>query len=195
MEFIRATVLPEAGAGRKPDAIYAVKAAGQTTFDLFITGSTPEKLFSLTTHEEIRLMINQSVSGMAQTFNVPELRERDYLVDDGKLTKDGLVFVDDATLDPDIESGGAAYHYSVADNSFTELFRYGASSEGQLTWQSITGGPLSSPAAIDKAVQDSHTHTNKDTLDRIGYAGAKVGVVLTVDDTAVGAITMVTADW
>ena len=37
-----------------------------------------------------------------------------------------------------------------------------------LTWAALTGGPTSTPAAIDQAVTDSHTHGNKTELDKIG---------------------------
>ena len=50
-----------------------------------------------------------------------------------------------------------------------------------LTWAAIQGKPTSTPAAIDAAVSQAHSHTNKSTLDNISadadgllYAGQPV---------------------
>lgn len=38
----------------------------------------------------------------------------------------------------------------------------------ELNWDAINGRPTSTPAQIDTAVSQSHTHTNKVTLDKFG---------------------------
>jgi len=49
-----------------------------------------------------------------------------------------------------------------------------------LDWSNITGGPSSTPAQIDSAVTDSHTHSNKATLDLITAAGSG-SIITTVE--------------
>jgi hypothetical protein len=54
-----------------------------------------------------------------------------------------------------------------------------------IDWSQLVNGPTSTPAQIDQAVTDSHTHTNKTELDKIGedidgyvtYDGTRVGTI------------------
>lgn len=43
-----------------------------------------------------------------------------------------------------------------------------------LTWANITGKPTSTVAQIDAAVANSHTHTNKTQLDKVGETGGNL---------------------
>ena len=47
-----------------------------------------------------------------------------------------------------------------------------------VTWDSISGKPSSTPAAIDQAVTDDHTHSNKTVLDAITDTGTAQAPVL-----------------
>ncbi|MNG09211.1 hypothetical protein D3C84_926220 [compost metagenome] len=43
-----------------------------------------------------------------------------------------------------------------------------------LTWDAIQGRPTSTPAQIDSAVSQAHSHANKATLDKFSEAGGLV---------------------
>lgn len=47
-----------------------------------------------------------------------------------------------------------------------------------VTWDSITGKPSSTPAAIDQAVTDDHTHSNKAVIDEFTDTGTDQAPVL-----------------
>lgn len=78
-----------------------------------------------------------------------------------------LVLVVNATADATVKSGAAMYAYNKAAGAFSKVSEY-ESMDVILQWASIVGGPSSSPAQIDAAVAQSHTHANKATLDKVG---------------------------
>lgn len=74
------------------------------------------------------------------------------------------VIVLNATDDPTVTSGGAEYLWSGSEwikLSETE------SMDLVLDWNNIVNKPSASPTAIDQAITNSHTHSNKLTLDKI----------------------------
>lgn len=78
-----------------------------------------------------------------------------------------LILVEDASAHPEVNSGSALFGYKHADESITLIAEY-ESLNIVFTWGAILGKPSSSPAAIDTAVANSHTHQNKATLDKLG---------------------------
>lgn len=89
------------------------------------------------------------------------------------LTRNMLFLVLDATGDPDglVAAGSAFYAYKYDTNvPFADRFTFISDFESQnlnLAWESISGRPNSSPAQIDQAVANSHTHANKVVLDKL----------------------------
>ena len=86
-----------------------------------------------------------------------------------------LVWVNDASTDPTVTSGWAIYRKKVGVGiDYTQLAGWTKVSEAEqldvvVTWDSIQGKPTSTPAQIDQAVTDDHTHANKAQLDLIGF--------------------------
>lgn len=82
-----------------------------------------------------------------------------------------LVWVNDATGDTTVTSGWAIYRKRVGVSiDYTQLTGWTkvAESEGLdvvVQWNNIQGKPSATPAQIDQAVTDDHTHTNKAALD------------------------------
>lgn len=83
------------------------------------------------------------------------------------LTEAVFVLVEDATGDPTVTTGAALYAWNPATTAWLKVAEY-ESMDVQLTWAAIQGKPTSTPAQIDTAVSQSHTHSNKATLDLIG---------------------------
>jgi hypothetical protein len=86
-----------------------------------------------------------------------------------------LVWVNDASDDTTVTSGWAIYRKKVGVGiDYTQLAGWTKVSEAEqldvvVTWDSIQGKPSSTPAQIDQAVTDDHTHANKAQLDLLGF--------------------------
>jgi hypothetical protein len=114
------------------------------------------------------VMITQVAGAANQEVQLyPTIAARDAAT----LDRNTIVLVTDASADSTVTSGAALYFYDNAGDQFTKVAEF-ESLDLQLTWSSITGRPTSSPASIDQAVSDSHTHSNKTTLDAITSAGS-----------------------
>lgn len=75
-----------------------------------------------------------------------------------------VVMVLDATGDATVTSGAALYAFRNSDNSWTKVAEY-EGMDAVVQWSNINGRPSSTPAQIDSAVTNSHTHSNKAVLD------------------------------
>lgn len=116
-------------------------------------------------------------TGQAEVMLVADVATRDGLT----LTANTTVYVQDASADSTVASGGAFYFYDNVADAFIKLAEF-ESMDVQLTWNNITGKPSSTPVSIDQAVTDSHTHSNKVVLDAITNAGS--GQVISVSERA-----------
>jgi hypothetical protein len=76
------------------------------------------------------------------------------------------VLVLDATGEPTVTTGAASYVWREATSSWIKMTEY-ESLDIALTWNALTGKPTSTPAAIDSAVTNSHTHSNMTQLSKI----------------------------
>lgn len=115
-------------------------------------------------------------SSGAPVLFVADIAARDALEPDQAV----FALVQDATDDPTVTAGAALYAWNPATSTWLKVAEY-ESMDVTLTWASIQGGPSSSPAQIDSAVNQAHSHTNKATLDNLSadadgllYAGQAV---------------------
>lgn len=144
------------------DAIYFVLNGDYS--ETFVTSNTGEaKLVGNSTMiNELITTANSALSGFEI---VDDLAGRDALTP----TANQLALVTDASGDADVTAGAAMYAYSLADDSWTKVTEFESFNENVvLNYASIVGRPASTAAAIDQAVNDSHTHANKTQLDLIG---------------------------
>lgn len=81
-----------------------------------------------------------------------------------------MVVVINASDDPTVDSGSALYAYDLASATWFKLAEY-ESMDVVVQWGDIQGGPVSTPAAIDTAVSQAHSHTNKAVLDKLSEDG------------------------
>lgn len=84
-----------------------------------------------------------------------------------------MALVTDASADPTVTAGAALYFYEDATDTWTKVAEY-ESMDAIINWSDIVGRPSSTPAAIDAAVTNSHTHLNKPTLDQIGSINGRL---------------------
>lgn len=158
----RVTALPGTLA---TNSIYVV-SVGTDKAEIYVTGNTTTAR-RLLNETDIQALIDASISGIGAVEIVADIAARDALT----LTANAQVMVLDASADATVSSGAATYIYRHSDTSFTKI----SEAEGLdvvLQWANIQGGPTSTAAQIDSAVSDSHTHSNKTQLDKVGENGS-----------------------
>lgn len=106
--------------------------------------------------------VDDAVSQVSAVEIVADIAARDALT----LSANRLVLVLDATGDATVGVGGAMYAYNHSNATFSKVTEY-ESMDRVISWSEITGGPSSTPAAIDAAVAAAHTHANAAVLDKL----------------------------
>ena len=149
------------------NAVFFVAPQSKPNYiEIYVSNNAGTALKRLLTDVDIQSLIDASISGLAGEMPiVADIAARNALV----LTKNTQVLVLDATGDSTVASGAATYLYRVSTTSWIKL-NEAESLDLILQWANIQGKPTSSPTAIDTAVSNSHTHTNKTQLDKIGEA-------------------------
>lgn len=112
------------------------------------------------------VMINELIDAKLAAINslrkVANIAARNALV----LMQNTMVLVADATGDGTVSSGAALYFYDSAATTYTKVAEY-ESMDAITSWASISGKPSSSPAQIDSAVANAHTHSNSTVLNAL----------------------------
>lgn len=147
--------------------------AGETVQDhidnavIHLTTAEKAKLGNLATDADATYATKAELAGQGSNFVVGSIAQRDAIA----AISGTLAYVTDATSDTSVESGGATYIYNGA--SWEKISEW-ESMDVTLTWDSIQGKPSSTPSEIDSAVDDSHTHANATTLDKLSESGSKL---------------------
>jgi hypothetical protein len=132
--------------------------------EIYVSNTSGTALKRLLTDVDIQALIDASISGLAGEMPiVANIAARNAL----SPTENTQVLVLDATGDVTVTSGAATYIYRFSTTSWIKISE-AESLDLVLQWANIQGKPTSSPSAIDTAVSNSHTHTNKTQLDKIG---------------------------
>lgn len=147
------------------NAVYFIQDATSPFVEIYVTTSAgvPRRQ---PTNSDIASMIAAAISAGSSVTVVDNIAARNALTP----TTSIQVYVKNATGDATVASGGAYYLYDVATTSWIKTSE-AESMDISLTWASISGKPSSSPAQIDAAVTNTHTHTNKTELDKITQNG------------------------
>lgn len=158
----RVNVLPET---READTMYVVKAPGATEAQLVFVGSDITQQVGIIDRISIEQLIEEAVEGVTSVY----FRDTYALMLSAKPTANGLVYVLDTTGDPLGNGASAVYLYNKQTDAFQRFPNMGGGgvTPTDVTWAQILGKPVSTPAQLDKAVTDSHIHSNKLVLDRL----------------------------
>lgn len=116
--------------------------------------------------ERIRLL-ERGLAANTTTSVVETIAERDLIT--GRIPGDKC-YVIDATGDPGVEKGGAAYIRMPAKGDEAPYWRKLTEDESQdvsLQWESILGKPEQPAASLDKAALLAHAHDNRSLLDSL----------------------------
>jgi hypothetical protein len=163
LKIFRETTLP---ATLQPFSIYMIAPAARPDYvEIYVTSATGEAR-RVINKADIDALILSAVTNATELLIVEDIAERDALT----LTATRYVFVKDATADATVDVGGATYLYdpNAAPGAQWIKISESESLDVQLTWAAIEGKPTSTPAQIDSAVANAHTHANKTELDKIG---------------------------
>lgn len=143
--------------------LYCVTSANTDHFELYLTNNAGTAIRRIPTEADINTLIANAIVAAGSAEIVDDITARDALT----LTKNTTVVVVDATGDATVTAGAAEYLWDNANSAWIKLSEF-ESQDIALTWAALTGKPTSTPAAIDTAVTNSHTHANKTELDKIG---------------------------
>ena len=117
----------------------------------------------------INNLISTQLTSLSQTYIVTDIAARDALT--ATLNRNAVIQVINATGDVSVISGGATYLWDDANSVSIKISEF-ESMDVALNWSNIIGKPTSTPGAIDTAVTNSHTHSNKSTvLDLLTESG------------------------
>ncbi len=159
------TVLP---GQLQPHSVYFVAPAAQPDLlEIFVTdadASAPHR--HVLNRTEVQAMIDASIGTANALEIVANIAARNALAPSSAV----YVFVTDATGDATVGSGGATYLFNPGNSSWIKTSE-AESMDLAVSWASLTGKPVASPAQIDAAVAAPHAHANKTELDQIGENG------------------------
>jgi len=154
LKFHKVTSLP---GSLDPNAVYFVQ--NNTYAESYITSSSGVAR-SIGNSAMINTLIAAQLSSINTTRVVNDITARNALAP-SVVT---LAYVINATGDVTVSTGGATYVFNPGTSTWTKIAEF-ESLDMVLSWANITGKPTFSPANIDLAVTNSHTHTNKTQLD------------------------------
>lgn len=163
VRFYKVTTLPGT---LQPDAFYYVENG--TYAESYLTNSAGVAR-AVGNSAMINALISEALanwSGAASTVQiVADIAARDALI--ATLEANAMILVIDASDDPTVDAGSALYAYDATAEETYKVAEY-ESMDVVLNWADIVDGPSSTPAQIDSAVSQAHSHSNKATLDLLG---------------------------
>ena len=166
-KIYRETALPRT---LQPYALYLIAPSGDPNLmEVVSTNADATATRHVINKADIQSMIDSSMAsaGTSDLLIVADIAARDALSPGANV----YAYVQDATADSTVDSGGATYLYDYANTTWIKTAE-AESMDVVLQWASIQGGPSSSPANIDDAVTKRHAHANKTELDKIGENAA-----------------------
>ncbi len=146
--------------------VYFVPDADGTHLVMYLTDSTGSAAKKVPTMADIQAAV-AAAGGGNPTVIVADITARNALAP----TQVETVLVLDASADTTVNSGAATYIYDSATTTWYKISE-AESMDVILQWANIVGGPTSTPAQIDQAVTDMHTHTNMTVLNALADNGA-----------------------
>lgn len=170
LKFRKVTALPSVYEG---STMYMVAdSVNAALFEMYLSSSDGLSVRHLLNKSEIQTMISTSVAGsiagMGTMSVVSNIAARNALAP----ATTSMALVLDATADTSVAVGAATYVYDAATTTWIKVAEY-ESMDVVLQWSNIVGRPTSTPAQIDTAVTNTHTHANKPVLDGLSIeAGA-----------------------
>lgn len=160
-KIFRETALPGT---LEPYALYVIAPTAKPNYiELYASDATGASAKRIIQDTDVQTLINNAIAGLSSLEVVADIPARNAL----NPTTNKQVLVLDASADPTVTSGSATYVYQLSNTTWHKISE-SESLDVVLDWANIQNKPTSSASAIDTAVANSHTHTNKTQLDKIG---------------------------
>lgn len=165
-KIFRETTLPGT---LQNDALYVIAPAATPNYiEIYATNSSGV-VRRVPTDADITAKINASLASIAELSIVADIAARNALAP----TAAKYVYVQNATADATVLSGGATYLFNPTGGVWIKVSE-AESMDVVVSWASITGKPTSTPAQIDAAVTATHAHANLTQLNQIGDTGGQL---------------------
>lgn len=153
----------------KPHSLYLVPSATEPdVVDIWTTtgDETNPTLYRVAgrAESELMAMIAKATTACIEVYFVANITQRDQLM--GQLQRSAYFFVNDARFDPTVDTGSAMYLYNHKTKRLVKVFER-ESLDVILHWSHIEGRPISDAGDIDLAVEQMHSHANKELLDTL----------------------------
>lgn len=161
-KIFRETSVP---AVMQPDSVYEVYDATSDQIQHWVVNSSGIAKRTLI-KSDVAAMITTALGQYNQATVVANIAARNAL----NPTTSVNVYVEDATGDATVSSGGAAYIYDLPNAKWVKTYD-AQSIDLQLTWAALQNKPNSTVAQIDAAVAEAHVHANKTLLDQLSDDG------------------------
>lgn len=163
MNIYKLTAVP---ASFEANCLYLIAPTGNPTdLEIYFGKSDGTGARHSLTRTEAQAMIDAAASGGSDFAIVADIAARNAL----SPTTNMSVYVKDATADTNVGTGGAFYIYELASTTWILTAEQESLNVSQ-NWSDIVGKPASTPAQIDAAVSNTHTHSNLTELGKIGQA-------------------------
>lgn len=149
----------------QPNSVYLVAPTGRPgVLEIYVSDNAGTAVRKALDQAQVQAMIDVAVAaGSGGATIVDTIAARNQLTVQNAAT----VFVVDASADPTVDGSWASYIWRASTSSWIKTGE-GESLDLVVSWARLTGRPTASPAQIDAAVTDRHTHTNKTQLDKVG---------------------------
>ena len=148
----------------QPNSVYLVAPTGRPgVLEIYVSDNAGVAARKAIDHSQVQAMIDAAIAaGSGGATIVDNIAARNALTVQNAAT----VFVVDASADATVDGSWASYIWRASTSSWIKTGE-GESLDLVVAWDRLTGRPTSSPAQIDAAVTDRHTHTNKTQLDKV----------------------------
>ncbi len=161
IDFQKLTALPQ---NTGPQTFFFVKSAQANFAEMYLSDNSgvPINIGNTAAITEVVLeLLNQQNN----IIKVADIAARD--VHANNQSANTIYLVVDATADPTVNTGAAAYFYEKATEVFTKFAEF-ESLDVITKWSDIQNRPSSSVADLDDAVAKRHEHPNLTNLGKIG---------------------------
>ena len=147
-----------------PYSVYYVAPASTPNYvEIYVSNAAGTTAKRVINESDIKTLISEELSKVSSLVIFNTIAERNAATP----TTNKFAYVINATADSTVKVGGASYLYNTGNSTWTKISE-SESLDVSLTWAGIVGKPNSSVSAIDLAVTNSHTHSNKQILDKVG---------------------------
>lgn len=166
-------------------SMYVIAPPAQPNYiEIYVTNADGSQARRVPKTADIEAIVDARIAQANELEIVADIAARDAL----SPTRKVYVYVQNASADTTVNSGGATYLYNTTDSSWVKISE-AESLDVVLNWNALQGKPSSTPTQIDAAVTASHSHANKTQLDKIGESGGQMtygGAAVTTQWSSVG---------